>query len=115
MMSTLGGVGGERLHDVLSQAHDLRRFSSLRNVFILCRTNNLYQDSPENIANDLIKIACSFRQGNINFNVFICGILPSDYISSKNHLLIKEANKVLKPSCSVKHISFIGQDANWLP
>ena len=44
------GIGGDR-------ALDLRCFSSLRNVIILCGTNNLYHDSPEDIANGLIKIA----------------------------------------------------------
>ena len=40
------GIGGDRVQHVLWRAHDLRRFSSLKNVAILCFTNNLYQDSP---------------------------------------------------------------------
>ena len=49
------GIGGDRMQHVLWRAHDLRRFSSLRNVIISCGTNNLYQDLPEDIANGLIK------------------------------------------------------------
>ena len=33
-----------------------------RNVIVLCGCNNLYQDSPEDIANGLIKIASCFKQ-----------------------------------------------------
>ena len=58
------GIGGDREEHVLWQAHDLRYFSSLRNVIILCGTNNLYHDSPEDIANGHIKIASCFKQGN---------------------------------------------------
>ena len=33
-----------------------------RNVIVLCSSDNLYQDSPEDIANGLIKIASGFKQ-----------------------------------------------------
>ena len=108
------GIGGHRVQHVLWWAHDLCCFSSLRNVIILCDTNNLYQDSPEDIANGLIKIASCFKQGNNAINVFICGILPRDGTSSINRQLIKETNNILKSSCSVNHINFIDQDANWI-
>ena len=102
------------MQHVLWWVHDLRRFSSLKNVVILCGTNNLYQDSPEDIANGLIKIASCFKQGNNAINVFICGILPRDDTSSINRQLIKETNNILKSSCSVNHINFIDQDTNWI-
>ena len=108
------GIGGERVQHVLWRAHDLRRFSSLRNVIILCGSNSLNQDSPEDIANGLIKIASCFKQGNNAINVFFCGILPRDDTSSINRLLMKEINNILKSSCSVNHIIFIDQDENWI-
>ena len=55
------GIGGDRVQHVLWRARDLHRFSPLRNIIILCGTNNLYQDSPEDIANGLIKIASCFK------------------------------------------------------
>ena len=66
------------MQHVLWQAHNLCCFSFLRNVIILCSTNNLYQDSPEDIANGLLKIVGCFKQGNNAINVIICGILPRD-------------------------------------
>ena len=100
-------IGGDRVQHVLWRTHDLCRFLSLRNVIILCRTNNLYRDSPEDIVNGLIKIASRFKQGNNTINVFICGILPRDDASLINRLLIKESNNILKSSCFVNHINFI--------
>ena len=72
------------MQHVLWRAHDLRRFSSLGKVIILCGTNNSYQDSPEDIANGLIKIESCFRQGNNAINVFIYDILFRDDTSSIN-------------------------------
>ena len=85
-------IGGDRVQHVLWRAHDLRRISSLRNVIISCGTNNLYQDSPEDIANGLIKIASCFKHGNNAID--ICGVLPRDNISSINHLLIKKKKQI---------------------
>ena len=106
-------MGGDRAQHVLWRAHDLCHFSSLRNVIILCSANNLYHDSPEDIVNGLIKIASCFKQGKNAINVFICGIPPCDDTSSVNRQLIKEIN-ILKSSCSVNHIKFINQNANWI-
>ena len=108
------GIGGDRAQHVLWRAHDLHCFSSLRNVIILCGTNNLYQDSPEDIANGLIKIASCFKQVNNAINVFICSILHRDDTSSINRMLIKETSNILKSSRSVNHFKFIDQDANWI-
>ena len=107
------GIGGNRVQHVLWRAHDLYCFSLLRNVFILCGTSNLHQDSPEDIANGLIKIASCFEQGSNAINVFICGILPCDDTSLLNCQLIKETSNMLK-SCSVHSIRFIDQDVNWI-
>ena len=107
------GIGGNRVQLVLWRAHDLCCFSSQRNI-ILCCTNNLYQDSPEDIANGLIKIASCFKHRNNIISIFICGILPHNDTSLIKCLLIKETNNILKSSCSVNHINFISQDANWI-
>ena len=35
-------------------------------------------------------------------------------LSSVNHVLIKETNKIVESSCSVSNINFIDQDTNWI-
>lgn len=49
-------------------------FLSLRNVVKLCGTKGLYQDSPDDIANGLLKIAGCFKQRNNSINGFISRI-----------------------------------------
>ena len=95
------------MQHVLWGAHDLRTFSFLRNIVMLC-----YEDSPEDITNGLLKIASCFRQRNNSTNVLICGILSCEDTSSVNRLLIKETNNISKTSFSVYHINFIHQDTN---
>ena len=97
------------MQHVLWGAHDLRTFSFLRNIVMLCG-----EDSPEDITNGLLKIASCFKQRNNSTNVFICGILPCEETSSVNRLFIKETNNILKTSFSVYHINFIHQDTNWI-
>ena len=107
-------IRSDRVQHMLWRVHALRRFSFLINVVILCGTNNLYQDSLEDIENDLIIIASCFKQGSNSMNVFICGILPRDDISSINRLLIKESKNILKSSCYLNHINLINQNTNWI-
>ena len=89
-------------------------FSIFDKCCILCGTNNLYQDSPEDIENDLIIMASCFKQGSNSMNVFICGILPRDDISSINRLLIKESKNILKSSRYLNHINLTNQNTNWI-
>ena len=46
------------------------------NVVILCGTNNLFQDSPENIALGIIEIAQTFKSNYNSINIAIGSILP---------------------------------------
>lgn len=81
---------------------------------MLCCTNNLYQDPPEDIGNGLLKIASCLKKWSNSTNVLICSILPCRDIFSVSCLFIKETNNILKSSCSINHINFIDQDRNWI-
>ena len=48
------GIGGDRVQNVLWRAQNLPVISSLKNAVILCGTNNLFQDLPEDIADGVI-------------------------------------------------------------
>ena len=43
------GIGGDKVQNVLWRVQNLPISSSLKNAVILCGTNNLQQDSPEDI------------------------------------------------------------------
>ena len=46
--------------NVLRRAQNFPVILSLKNVVILCGTNKLFQDSPEDIADGIIEIARTF-------------------------------------------------------
>ena len=72
------GIGGDRGQNVLWRAQNLPVISSLKNVVNLCGTNNLFQDSPEDIADGVIEIAETFQSKYNSINIAIGGILPRD-------------------------------------
>ena len=51
-------------------------YQALRNVVILCGTNNLFQDSPEDIADGVKEIAETFQSKYNSNNIAIGGVLP---------------------------------------
>ena len=90
------GIGGDRFQNVLWRAQNLPHISSLKNVVILCGTNNLFQDSPEDIADVIVEIAQTFQSSYNSIDIAIVGILPRDASWSINRVLIKEVNQILK-------------------
>ena len=71
-------IGGDRVQNVLWQAQNLPVISSLKNVVILCGTNNLFQDSSEDIADCIIEIAQTFQSKYNSINIAIGVKLPRD-------------------------------------
>ena len=107
------GIGGDRFQNVLWRAQNLPVISSLKNLVILCGTNNLFQDSPEDIADGVIEIAETFQSKYNSVNIAIGGILPRDASSSINPVLIKEVNEILKEKCSRLFFIYISYDSCW--
>ena len=81
--------------------------SSLKNVVILCGTNNLFTDSPKDIADGILEIAQTFQSKYSSINVAIGGILPRDVSWSINRKLIKEVNEILKAKCCKSFFIYI--------
>ena len=70
------GIGDDRIERVLWRALKFLVFLSLKNIVVLCVTNNLPLDSPEDIADGILEIARLFKTNYSCVNVIICGILP---------------------------------------
>ena len=68
----------------------------VRNATILCGTNNLHLDAPEDIADGIIEIGSTFKRFYTNVNVFISGILPRDCYWSTNRVNIKDVKEIFK-------------------
>ena len=104
--------GGDRVQNVLWQAQDLPVISILKNV-ILCGTNYLFQDSPEDIADGIVEIVQTFQSSYNSINIAIGGILPCDASWSINWVLIIEVNQTLNAKCSKSFFIYIGYDSCW--
>ena len=87
--------------------------SSLKNAVILCGTNNLQEDSPEAIVNDIIEIAHCFKKWYHHINIFICRLFPRDECTSINCVYIIETNKISKVKCLLNKFLMIDQDTYW--
>ena len=107
------GISGDRVENVLWRARDIPFLPSLKNVVILCGTNNINKDSPYDIAQGLIAIGSVFKNQSSNPNIFICGLLPRDESFSINRLIINEVNDLLKYKCFVKSFHFINLNNGW--
>ena len=86
------GIGGDRVQNVLWRVQNLPVISSLKNVVILCGTNNLLQDSSEDITDGIVEITQWFQSSYNSINIAIVGILPHDASWSISQVLIKEVN-----------------------
>ena len=106
------GIGSDRIQNVLWWAQNLPVISSLKNA-ILCGTNNLFQDSPEDIADGIIEILQTFQSKYNSINIAIGGILPHDASWSFNWVLIKEVNEILKAKYSKSFFTYISYDSCW--
>ena len=88
-------------------------FFFLKNAVILCGTNNLQQDPPEDIVDGIIEIGHCLKKRHYHINIFICVLLPRDECTFINRVYVIETNKILKVKCSLNKFFFIDQDTYW--
>ena len=107
------GIRGDRVENVLWRVRDTAFPLRLKNVVILCGTNNINKDPPYDIVQGLIAIGSSFKNRFNNPNIFICGLLPRDEYVSINRVIIDEINGLLSFKCSVNNFHFIDPSNRW--
>ena len=88
-------IRGDRVEHILWGVREMAFPPRLKNVVILCGTNNINKDPPHDTAQGLIVIGSSFKNRFNNPNVFICGLLPRDECFSINRVIIDEINDIL--------------------
>ena len=67
------GIGGDKVQNVLWQVQNLPISSSLKNAVILCGTNNLQQDFPEDIVDGIIEIGIVLKNDTITLIFLFAG------------------------------------------
>ena len=107
------GMRADRVENALWCARDIVFPPRLKNVVILCGTNNIDKDLPHDIFQGLIAIGSSFKIRFNNPNIFICGLLSRDECFSINKVIVDEINELLRFKCSVNSFHFIDQSKWW--
>ena len=83
------GISGDSTQHVLWRAKNLTLPSTIKNIFILCGSNNVNKDSPIEIVNGIVSIGLSFIEQYKNIQVFLSGIIPRDSaVSVKRDIII---------------------------
>ena len=82
-------------------------------IVILCGTNNIFNDSPYDIVDGIIKIASTFEKIYPNSSIYISGLLPRDESWSVNRVTIDEINKSLQFQCIREGFIYIDQSICW--
>ena len=72
------GIERNRVENVLWRAKNLVIPLSLKNVVVLCVTNNLFTDSPMDIADCIFNIRSCLGEKSSSINVFISELIPKD-------------------------------------
>ena len=107
------GIRGDRVEHALWQVKYIAFQPRLKNVVILCGTNNINKGPPHDVAQELIAIGSSFKNSLNNPNTFICGLTPRDECFSINRVIIDEINDLFSFKCSVNNFHFIDQNNSW--
>ena len=107
------GFWGDKVQHVLWRSHNPPVVKSIKRVAVLCGTNNLNQDSPEDITDGILDLASTFKSKYRSIKIFVCGILPRDFSWSATQVYIKEVNNIFKTKCSQSCFTFICPDNDW--
>ena len=107
------GIRGDRVQNVLWRSINLPILSSLSKIVILCGTNNIFNDSPYDIVDGIIKIASTFEKIYPNSSIYVSGLLPRDESWSVNRVTIDEINKSLQYQCIREGFIYIDQSIGW--
>lgn len=73
--------------------------SLVKNVVILCGTNNIFVDSYTNIAECIFNIGPCLREKSSNISDFMYGLISRNESWFVNSILIKDFNRILKCLC----------------
>ena len=104
------GIGDDKVQHVLWHSHNLPVVKSIKKEFFLCGTNNLNQDSPEDVTDSIIEVANTSKSKYGFISIFDCVILARDFNWSVTRVYIREVNDILKTKHSQSCFTFICPD-----
>ena len=114
------GIRGDKVENLLWRGEKLEFPPAIRQIVIHCWTNNIEENTPNDIANGLLCSALIIKKKNGVTNVYITGLLPllpRDFRETHKRNKIKRVNKLIREKCSsisTPRINHIEQNQNWI-
>ena len=111
------GTRGDKVENLLWRAEKLKFPPAIRQIVIHCGTNNIEENTPNDIANGLLCSALIINSRNRATNIYITGLLPRDFRETYKRNKIKKVNKLIREKCSsisTPRINYIEQDHDWI-
>ena len=105
------GVGGDKVQHVLWRIHHLVFPKSISHIFILACTNNLEEESPDDIAQGIILCGTTIKRKMKSSIVNILALLPRDNCSKIQKIFT--INSILENECSKNNLIFLPLDHEW--
>ena len=94
------GIGGDKVEHVLWRTENMNIPTNIKDTFILCGTNNIDRNTPEEIANGLICSAINIAKLFKHTKIYIIGLLPRDLQESTRRENIRKVNSLLQQNCT---------------
>ena len=89
------GIRGDKVENLLWRAEKLEFPPAIRQIVIHCGTNNIEENTPNDIANGLLCSALTIKKRNSVTNVYITGLLPRDFRETHMRNKIKKVNEFI--------------------
>ena len=109
------GIRGDKVENLLWRGGKFP--PAIRQIVILCGTNNIDTNTPNEIANGLLCSAFTIKERNSITNVYITGLLPRDLRETHMRNQIKKVNNLIREKClsiSTPWINYIEEDHDWI-
>ena len=110
------GIRGNKVENLLWRAEKSEFPPAIRQIVIHCGTNNIEENTPNDIADGLLCSALIIKKRNSATNIYITGLLPRDFGETYKRNKIKKVNKLIIEKCSsisTPRINYIEQDHDW--
>ena len=110
-------IRGGKVENLLWRAEKLEFLPAIRQTVIHCGTNNIEENTLDDIANGLLCSAFTIKKRNSLTNVYITGFLPRDFRETHMRNKIKKVNELIREKCSsisTQRINYIEQDHDWI-
>ena len=110
-------IGGYKVENLLWRAQKLEFPPAIRQIVIHCRTDNIKENTPNDIANGQLCSTLIIKKRNSVANTYITGLLPRDFRETYKRNKIKKVNNPIREKCYLiltPRINYIEQYHDWI-